>query len=396
MTLTGTLLTPSDAEEAQLQALIDTVKRTNPDKAKHETTFDLDDLLTHLLEDDEAKSHVATRNNFACKDERARARGRAIVTLKLHSLFRSDCCRWMQRGVLFDDPTVQTDKSSSYWGPMSTLDDGTSCPEFVRLLLTQTKSSNTAEHIIYSLKSEPALCPVAALFTYVSMHKKLKDIVSPIDKTESIFLSVTKQQGFYRPIGTAQPVAKDTKAIMEAAGIDMEKFTSHSLRCSTASRLLEKGVPELNIIHHARWSGTSVFRKFYERANLKQISTMDLLTQRANSPTSSPSRHTTNEEETTTTAAVPAAVTPAVTGVPPLPPRINIRGPKGGALRVPNMAIIKGIPCHCSGCDEPDDHTMVWCRQCNIHMHASCFVCAPSEIESLHQSAEGWYCDECE
>ena len=170
----------------------------------------------------------------------------------------------MQRGVLYDDPTVQTDKSSSYWGPMSTLDDGTICPEFVRLLLTQTKSSNTAEHIIYSLKSEPALCPVAALFTYVSMHKKLKDIVSPIDKTESIFLSVTKQQGFYRPIGTAQPVAKDTKAIMEAAGIDMEKFTSHSLRCSTASRLLEKGVPELNIIHHARWSGTSVFRKFYE------------------------------------------------------------------------------------------------------------------------------------
>ena len=75
---------------------------------------------------------------------------------------------------------------------------------------------------------------------------------------------------------------------------------------------------------------------------------------------------------------------------------INIRGPKGGTLSVPNMAIIKGIPWHCSGCDEPDDHTMVWCRQCNIHMHASCFVCSPSEIESLHQSDEGWYCDDCE
>jgi hypothetical protein len=85
VTLTGTLLPPSDAEEAQLQALIDTVKRTSPDKARHDTTFDLDDLLTHLLEDDEVKSHVATRNNFACKDERARARGRAIVTLKLQS-----------------------------------------------------------------------------------------------------------------------------------------------------------------------------------------------------------------------------------------------------------------------------------------------------------------------
>ena len=147
---------------------------------------------------------------------------------------------------------------------MSTLNDGTTCPEFVRLWLTQTKSSGATEHIINCLKSEPALCPVAALFTYVSMYRKLDGIVSPIDKTESLFMSVTKQIGFYRPIGTAQPVAKDNKTIMDAAGIDIEKFTAHSLRSSTASKLVEGGVPELNIIRHARWSGTSVFRKFYE------------------------------------------------------------------------------------------------------------------------------------
>ena len=177
----------------------------------------------------------------------------------------------MQRGTLFDDPEVQPDKTSSYWGPMSTLNDGTTCPEFVRLWLTQTKSSGATEHIIYCLKSEPALCPVAALFTYVSMYRKLGGIASPIDKTESVFLSVMKQIGAYRPIGTAEPVAKDTKTIMDAGGIDEKLGAAHSLRSSTASKLVERGVPELNIVHHARWSGTSVFRKFYERANLKDL-----------------------------------------------------------------------------------------------------------------------------
>ena len=65
-------------------------------------------------------------------------------------------------------------------------------------------------------------------------------------------------------------MAKDTKTIMDAGGID-EKLGAHSLRSSTASKLVERGVPELNIVHHARWSGTSVFRKFYERANLKDL-----------------------------------------------------------------------------------------------------------------------------
>ena len=68
MRLTGVLSTPTDTEEAQLQALIDSVKRTSPDKAKHDTTFDLDDLLTYLVEDDEATPHIATRNNFPCKN----------------------------------------------------------------------------------------------------------------------------------------------------------------------------------------------------------------------------------------------------------------------------------------------------------------------------------------
>ena len=86
--LTGDLSTPTVAEEAQLQALIDSVKRTSPDKAKHDTTFDLDDLLTYLVEDDEATSHIATRNNFQCKDARARARGRAVVTLKTLKIHR--------------------------------------------------------------------------------------------------------------------------------------------------------------------------------------------------------------------------------------------------------------------------------------------------------------------
>jgi hypothetical protein len=107
------------------------------------------------------------------------------------------------------------------------------------------------------------------------MHRRMGGITPSITKTDSVFLSVTKQRGEYVPLTSADPLAKDTKTIMDAAGID-EKFGAHALRGSTASKLVEKGVAELNIVHHSRWSATSVFRKYYERAKLKKVSTLDL------------------------------------------------------------------------------------------------------------------------
>ena len=62
--LTGDLVPATEAEEAQLKALIDSVKRTQPDQAKYGDTFDLDDLLVYLVEDNDLISHNTTRNHF--------------------------------------------------------------------------------------------------------------------------------------------------------------------------------------------------------------------------------------------------------------------------------------------------------------------------------------------
>ena len=127
--------------------------------------------------------------------------------------------------------------------------------------------------------SEPALCPVANLYTYVQMCIKNGDIASFAEDKHSIFLGTTKGtdsgKKCYKPLTSADPIAKDTLEVLTAAGVD-EIYKAHSLRHASASRLLQNGVEELDIIKHARWSSTSVFRKFYDRSQHKQIGVADL------------------------------------------------------------------------------------------------------------------------
>jgi hypothetical protein len=372
-----------------------------PDQAKYSGTWDLDDVLSWLVEDYDKLPHDVMRKNFFCKDARTLARRRAVMALKLHGLFRSDCCRWMQRGVLYDDADKQHDHSSSYWGPMTALDDGSTCPEFVHLVLTQTKTTEVVEHRIGCLRSDAALCPVAALFTYVTMCKTQGDMAKSLSKTDSVFMGITKSKDngvkCYTALLSSEPLAKDTLHIMTEAGIS-DIYKAHSLRGAVASRLLDKGVPELDIVHHARWSGTSVFRKYYERSRHKTLSTADLIktsTKVPSAPVPSPATAEGSCTVDTTNTPAPAVVTaPAASAASLLEPRINYKyGPKNGLLRIPGQQTKSGVTFHCSCCWEKDDHTMIWCRSCNKHLHASCFS-EPAAAEALHQG-EGWLCAEC-
>ena len=83
--------------------------------AKYSEIFNLDDLTTRLIEEFEDKPYW--RLKAATKDDRALARQRAVVTLKLHGLFRSGDCLQMQRGSLFDD--IPSRRLGSSWGPTS-------------------------------------------------------------------------------------------------------------------------------------------------------------------------------------------------------------------------------------------------------------------------------------
>ena len=113
--LTKHLKDPSEADQQLLDHLTKTVAKESPDTARYSDTFNLDDLSAWLIEDLEESPYSSLLHSV--KEHRATARRRAIITLKLHGLFRSSDCLQMQRGSLFDDlPSASL--GSHYMGPM--------------------------------------------------------------------------------------------------------------------------------------------------------------------------------------------------------------------------------------------------------------------------------------
>ena len=389
--LTRSLSADTPADRALLDNLTKTIQKDHPDQAKYSEIFNLDDLTTRLIEEFEDKPYG--RLQAASKEDRAIARQRAVVTLKLHGLFRSGDCLQMQRGSLFDD--LPSSRLGSFWGPTSILDDGSSCPEWVLLRLTSTKTSGEVEHKVPFCPSEPALCPVLALFSYISLVKTLS--ISPhVAAESSLWLGITASTDAglkcYKPLTSADPLANDTKLLMQRAGID-NLYKAHALRHAVASEHLSRGVSELDIMSFARWSSTSVFRKFYARTRHKELSALDLRPQvtQVLPDIAAPLSIVQNPPATPTH---PARVSP-----PSAPPRLNIVNAKGKTLRVPGAKWWDpqdGSPCikiHCSSCWEPDNDTMIWCRKCNRHFHSCHVMGTPSEVEQNHQ--EGWFCSAC-
>ena len=74
---------------------------------------------------------------------------------------------------------------------------------------------------------------------------------------------------------SADPITKDTNTFLEAAGVP-KHFTSHALRSAVGSSMKERGATDSEIMNRGRWKSVSVFRKFYDRSRLKQLSVRNL------------------------------------------------------------------------------------------------------------------------
>ena len=383
--LTKHLKDPSEADQQLLDHLTKTVAKESPDTARYSDMFNLDDLSAWLIEDLEESPYSSLLHSV--KEHRATARRRAIITLKLHGLFRSRDCLQMQRGSLFDD--LPSARLGSYWGPMVEKAGEPSFPDWVILRLTNTKTSGSVEHRVPSCPSEPALCPVLALYTYVSLAKKLV-IAKYVDHVSSIWLGTTSGSDggvkCFKPITTADPLAADTKAVMTSAGI-ANVYKAHALRSATASALLDAGASELDVMAHARWSSSSVFRKFYARTKQKQLSVAAILAAKHSAPSA---------PDPSTSAPVPVE-SPAL---PTATPRVNTVGADGRTIKVPGSnwwSPGDGSPTikiHCSLCWDLDDSTMIWCRKCNRHYHALHFE-STSLVDIEKNHLDGWFCSRC-
>jgi hypothetical protein len=96
---------------------------------------------------------------------------------------------------------------------------------------------------------------------------------------------------------------------MTSTGID-NVYKAHSLRSAAASALLDAGASELDVMAHAHWSSSSVFRKFYARTKQKQLSVAAILAAKHSAPSA---------PDPPTSAPVPAE-SPAL---PTATPRVN-------------------------------------------------------------------------
>jgi hypothetical protein len=185
---------------------------------------------------------------------------------------------------------------------------------------------------------------------------------------------------------TADPLAADTKAFMTSAGVDIA-YKAHSLRSATASALLDSGASEIDVMAHARWSSSSVFRKFYARTKQKQLSIAAIQAAKHSAPSA---------PEPSTPAPVPVE-SPTL---PTAAPRVNTVSAKGRKLKVPGSKLWDPqdgspiIKIHCSSCWDFDDSTMIWCRKCNRHYHAS-HLKSSSTVDIEQNHLDGWFCSRC-
>ena len=124
------------------------------------------------------------------------------------------------------------------------------------------------------------MCPVYTLWCYCKLLKKLKR--GKPNANGCLFVSnnlQTDSEGkIHRRITSADTIAKDTLMVMADAGIDTDTFHAHSLRGSTATKHLDDGAEERDVMAKGGWVSNSVFRTFYLRTRQQQI-TLDRLRQ---------------------------------------------------------------------------------------------------------------------
>lgn len=108
---------------------------------------------------------------------------------------------------------------------------------------------------LFSYPPDRRLCVILVLNEYLKRTAKLRN------KCKKLFISYVKPYG---------PVTKDTisrwlKDVMSRSGIDVNKFSSHSIRGASTSKAHANLVPIDNILKVAGWSNAETFAKFYKK-----------------------------------------------------------------------------------------------------------------------------------
>lgn len=109
------------------------------------------------------------------------------------------------------------------------------------------------------LKSYPPdrrLCIITVLKEYLARTKPCRK-----DSDDSLLISYVKP---YRPV-SRDTISRWIRVVMSRSGIDIRKFTAHSVRAAATSKAKAMMVPISDILKTAGWSQESTFAKFYDK-----------------------------------------------------------------------------------------------------------------------------------
>jgi len=100
------------------------------------------------------------------------------------------------------------------------------------------------------------ICIVRCMDEYLKRRNLLVQ-----DKHTQLFVSFTQP---HEPV-TTSTISRWVKIIMKSAGLDIEKFTPHSIRAASTSAAKRNNVPLNSILTTAGWSRESTFRRYYDK-----------------------------------------------------------------------------------------------------------------------------------
>lgn len=108
---------------------------------------------------------------------------------------------------------------------------------------------------IYEYPRNRNICPVYCLKAYMARTKPLRKNI------DQVFITTTKP---YKPVAR-NTISGWVKKVLQASGIDTQKFASHSTRAASTSAALVSGVNVNTLMQQASWKCAQTFAVHYNK-----------------------------------------------------------------------------------------------------------------------------------
>jgi len=128
--------------------------------------------------------------------------------------------------------------------------------KFNSLLKQSRPGFDCSSLVLKAYPPDRRLCVVTVLREYLSRTKPCRK-----DCDDSLLLSYVKP---YKPV-SRDTISRWIRVVMLRSGIDVNRYTAHSVRAAATSKAKAMMVPISDILKTAGWSQESTFSKFYNK-----------------------------------------------------------------------------------------------------------------------------------